>query len=292
MAGGESCSDMVSLIPMSNRPDPSAPAQLTPLLASDPTKVGDFWIDARLTATPAGVAFAAHEAGSEEQVMLIMTSEGAANDPNARSRFSGEINKMHIDTVVARGGHGQDDGRLGHRFRAEDDDPVAPGDAPLAPWVALAYDGTVAAVAEAQRVLNATDLATTPPLREPAGPDYQLHWIDQTRPGTHRLWPLPWPGRADRAGWVTMFTSWLLMMLLAALAVLIAILLFQNSPPQAPPQPLPTSGGGSGSPDSSSSASPDGSGEPPTPSHSPKMETADPSGTASAQGTPTPNRKL
>ena len=38
-------------------------------------------------------------------------------------------------------------------------------------------------------------------------------------------------GRFDRAGWRTILVSWLLMLLLAALAVLIAILIFRNQPP-------------------------------------------------------------
>ncbi|MDO4785284.1 MAG: hypothetical protein Q3997_09405, partial [Propionibacteriaceae bacterium] len=241
---------------MSDTPAPDTPAQLSPLLPSDPAKVGDFWLDARLTATPAGVAFAAHEDGSDETVMLIMTSQGAASDAAARARFSGEINKLHIDTVIARGGEGQDEGRLGHRFRGEEDDPTAAVPVPLAPWAALAYDGTVAAVTEAQRILTSIDLTTAPPLSQPSGPGFQLHWIDETAPGAHRLWPLPWPGRADRAGWVTMFTSWLLMILLAALAILLALLLFQNAPPQSPPPPLPTQGEGSGDPSQDSQSSP------------------------------------
>ena len=52
-------------------------------------------------------------------------------------------------------------------------------------------------------------------------------------------WPLPWPGRGDRAGWVSILASWLLMLLLAALAILIAILIFQQSPQQSPPPPVP-----------------------------------------------------
>lgn len=295
MATGETARDVVSLTAMSQTPAADTPAQLAPLLPSDPAKVGDFWLDARLTATPAGVAFAAHEEGTEETVMLIMTSEGAASDAAARARFSGEINKLHIDTVIARGGQGQDEGRLGHRFRGEEDDPSAGTDVPLAPWAALAYDGTLAAAREAERILTVIDLTTAPPLSEPTGPDFQLHWIDRTHPGTHRLWPLPWPGRADRVGWVTMLTSWLLMILLAALAILIAILLFQNAPMQSPPPPLPTQGEGSGGADSGSpstaSSSPDTDSASP-PSHSPKMVSPEPSGESPGQGSPTPNRKL
>ena len=76
---------------------------VTPLLAADPPKVGEFWLDARLDATPAGIAFTAHDAANTP-AMVILLSEGAAADAAARSRFAGEINALHIDTVLARGG--------------------------------------------------------------------------------------------------------------------------------------------------------------------------------------------
>ena len=82
--------------------------------------------------------------------MIILLSEGAAADAAARDRLAGVVNAMHIDTVLARGGQGQDSGRLGRKFRAEDDDPVTPDGRLLAPWVALAYDGSPAAAAEAE----------------------------------------------------------------------------------------------------------------------------------------------
>ena len=56
----------------------------------------------------------------------------------------------------------------------------------VAPWVALAYDGSPAAAAEAERVLDEVQLATLPPQGTPAGPDYQQYWIDRVRRG--------WPG--------------------------------------------------------------------------------------------------
>ncbi len=119
----------------------------------------------------------------------------------------------------------------------------------LAPWVALAYDGSPAAAAESKRILDQVELATFEPQGAPSGPDYRHYWIDKVRPGLARLWPLPWPGRYDRAGWRTILVSWLLMLLIAALAVLIAILIFRNQPPQSPPPPT----GGSGSPPPSAS---------------------------------------
>lgn len=226
-------------------------AAFHPLRDEDPPKVGDFWLDGRLTATPAGTTFVAHEEGGDS-VMLMLLSEGASRDAAARARFSGEINAMHIDTVVARGGEDQDDGRTAVRYRPEDDDPHLAHLLPLAPWAALAFDGSLAAVEEADRVLRAVDLSRTPPLSEPSGPDYALHWIDKTSHGATRLWPLAWPGKKDRASWITILVSFLIMALLTALALLLAILAFQNQPPvdAPPPIPSPMEGSGSGEPQS------------------------------------------
>lgn len=281
---------------------PVPPVELAPqfpLADQDPVKVGDFWLDARLTATPAGMAFVAHEDGADS-VMLLLLSEGAARDAAARARFSGEINAMHIDTVVARGGEGQNEGRMAGRFRSEDDDPVLERKAPLAPWVALAFDGSQRAVDEAARILLAIDLTRTPPLSKPSGPDYRLHWIDKTGHGATRVWPLPWPGRKERAGWITMLVAFLLMALLAALALLLAILVFQNQPLVDAPQPIPSpasgSGSGSGSPQS---GSPSGGGSPTSPSpgddggpYSDSPSMVQPSGDQSGPGDPSPNPRL
>ena len=275
-------------------------AQHYPLLPSDPVRVGDFWLDARLTASQAGTAFTAHEDGGDT-VMLLLLSEGAAADHAARARFSGEINAMHIDTVVARGGQGQDEGRLGVRFRDEDDDPSLDRLAPLAPWVALAFTGTMEAAAEASRVLHAVDLAMTPQLSQPKGPDYELHWANETQHGVTRLWPLPWPGRTDRASWITFLVSWLLMLLVAALAILLAILLFQNAPQDSPPPPIQQESSGEGgeggeSGEESADASPTDSASP-DPGDGPQSESLTPSmrepeGDDTGPGEPSPNRRL
>jgi hypothetical protein len=281
-----------------------------PLIPEDPPKIGDFWLTARRLSTPSGIVYEAHGEGAK--VLLLLLSSGAATDAAARARFSGLVNELHVDTVAARGGHGQDDGRLGSKYRSEDDDPVEPDEDELAPWVALIDDGSQAATIEAQRLLDEVALVTLPHQGTPSGPDYRLHWIDDTRPGMARLWPLPWPGRHDRAGWVSILVSWLLMLLIAALAVLISILIFQNNNAGSPPPPVPTSasGGGSGSPQSgeptesgSESASPteSGSGSPnpssggPVPSHTKTPTFVSPSqgGTESGGGSSeTPNDRL
>lgn len=278
---------------MTQPPDPTSEyAEHFPLLPEDPVRVGDFWIDSRLAESPAGVVYSAHADGSDP-VMLIHLRDGAASDPAARARFSGEINAMHIDTVVARGGQGQDEGRMAVRFRDEDDDPIVASHRPLAPWVALAFSGSPAAVAEAQRVLAAIDLVHTPQLGSPAGPDFQMHWWQNIRPGTWRMWPLPWPGRKDRAGWLTLLASFLLMLLLAAIAVLLAILVFQNQQKVSPPAPVPSSASASGGGSTSSTSGEPSSGEPSeleSRSDTPSME--QPSGDSSGPGSPSPERKL
>lgn len=287
---------------MTDSPDPhQALADHHPLQDHDPVKVGDFWLDSRLHATPAGVAYCAH-ADDSDAVMLILLGDGAAQDSAARARFAGEVDAMHIDTVVARGGQGQDEGRLAVRFRDENDDPIVASHAPLAPWVALAFDGSLRAVAEAGRVLAAVDLVHTPQLGTPKGPDFLLHWWSNPAGGTTRLWPLPWPGRKDRAGWISILVSFLLMLLLTAVAILLAILVFQNQPKVSPPPPIPSSGegsgGGSGSPSGSpgsSSGSPEESSSGPdegTPSRSDTPSMTEPSGDESGPGSPTPERKL
>lgn len=279
-------------------------AQLYPLLPADPPRVGPYWLDARLAASPSGVGFLAHpEQGGD--VMVVMLSEGASADAAAVDRFAGTVNKMHIDTVLARGGRGQDEGRLGHTYVAEGERPPVPDEKPTAPWAALSFDGSAAAVAEAQRILAEVDLSWLPQQGSPSGPDYSLPWIDKVDPGTSRQWPLPWPGRGDRAGWLSILISWLIMMLLMCLAVLVAILIFQATPPQSPPPPVPTSASGSGSPppDSASpspdSASPSPDSASPSPdSASPSPDSASPSpqsgspSPSNSAGSPSPNSRL
>ena len=261
--------------------NPFGAVPLSPLEAEDSPKLGDFWLDARLHATNSGVAYTAHDA-DDTPAMLILLSEGAAADAAARDRLAGVVNAMYIDTVLARGGQGQDSGKFARKFRPEDDDPIAPNDQQAAPWVALAYDGSPQAADEALRVLNEVQLSTFGPLGSPSGPDYRHYWLDRFKPGLARLWPLPWPGRYDRAGWRTILVSWLLMLLLGALAVLIAILIFHNLPPQAPPTPT----GGSGSPPPQSGSPSPQSGSPSPQSGSPSPQSGSPS---PRSGSPSPS---
>ncbi len=256
---------------------------VSPLRPEDPPKVGPFWLDARLQTSPAGVAFTGHDA-QDTPALVVLLSEGAAADSAARDRLAGEVNAMHIDRVSARGGQGQDRGRLGRRF-VPADQPVASDGRVDAPWVALTYDGSPTDADTARNLLARVELAGLPPQGRQAGPNYQHYWIDRVRPGLARLWPLPWPGRFDRAGWRTIFVSWLLMLLLAALAVLIAILIFRNQPPQSPPPPTE----GTGSPPPASSSPSPQSGSPSPQSGSPSPQSGSPSPSPSNSGSPSPS---
>ena len=288
--GTASASETPQPTPEASQPaagEPGSPLpgpEAYPLLASDPPRVGDFWLEARLTARASGVVYLAR-VNNEPMVMLVMLSAGAAGDPAARDRLAGEVNKMHVDTVVARGGQGQDEGRLAHKYREDAADPLTPESEPVAPWVALAWDGSPDALAEADRVLRTVDLSSTPAVGEPSGPDYRLHWLDQTQPGRWRLWPPSWPGRYDRAGWATILVSWLLMILLATLALLIVVLIFQNKPAGQAQPPVSTSPqSASQSPQSGSPSSQSGS--PSSQSGSPSSQSGTPSGTSSQSASP------
>jgi hypothetical protein len=219
------------------------------------------------------VAYLAHSETSNDPVMVLLLSEGASSDAAARDRLAGQVDRMHIDTVIAHGGPGQDGGRMAGKYHASSDAPDPVDDTPAAPWAALAFDGSPAAVAEANRLLAEIDLSWLPQQGDPHGPDFTLPWKDRPGPGAVNLWPLPWPGRPDRAGKVSILASWLLMILLAALAVLLAILMFSESPQSEPPPPVPTDQPPTSPPPSSS---------PETPPTSPPPESSSPSETPSS----------
>ncbi|MDR1790449.1 MAG: hypothetical protein LBR20_02100 [Propionibacteriaceae bacterium] len=265
-----------------------------PLLPDDPPQIGPYWLDARLATRDSGTAYAGHD-DDGTPALLILLSAGAAADAAARDRLAGAVNQLDFDTVLLRGGHGQDDGRLSRKYFDESAEPTAAGSVPEASWVALAYDESPTAVTEAERILDEVGLTTKPQLGDPAGPAYDLPWAGEDRPGRSRIWPLPWPGRHDRAGWLSLLAAFLLMLLLAALAVLIAILIFRNSSMEQPPPPVQTitststsSSSASSSPsDSSASASPSESSASPSPSDSSQSASPSPSD-SSASASPSP----
>jgi len=238
--------------------------------------------------------------------VVVRLSEGAAADAAARDRLAGLVNRLHIDTVLARGGEGQDEGRWARKFLPEQG-LAAHDDIPEAPWVALQHTGTEADARLAEHLLAEVQLNLLPQQGTPAGPTYRHYWLNRARPGLTKVWPLPWPGRHERAGWVSLLVSWLLVALLLLIALLMAWLLFKDMPPEQTPPPVENSqsaSGGSGSPQESpqntssasanssdsASASPspsEGSGSPSSASASPQ-----PSGTESGGGQQSPRSRL
>ena len=101
---------------MSTHDDPAAPAPKAghhPLRDDDPARVGDFWLDSRLTATPAGTAFAAHEDGGDSVLLILLFGYGLSFDvknapvavvledssPTAREAVSGFQGSTYLSPV-------------------------------------------------------------------------------------------------------------------------------------------------------------------------------------------------
>ena len=86
---------MSSPLPPPPEGDPDATRSLdpeyvpvSPLLPEDPPKIGAFWLDARLSAAAAGVAYTGHDQ-DDRPAIIILLSEGAAADAAARDRLAG-----------------------------------------------------------------------------------------------------------------------------------------------------------------------------------------------------------
>ncbi|WP_157630353.1 hypothetical protein [Kribbella catacumbae] len=217
--------------------EPEAPAEapgrvlpdVLPLLPEDPPRVGDFWLRARLGANAAGYLYTASDETGRDAVVAMMT-EGSSDDAAARDRFVTAVDELPPDVVLAHND-------------ADDDD--------LALWVALGPirpdDGSSAAADEqliAERrgedVLSAVLMDRIPPMGRVRGPDFRHYWENRRRPGLFRIWPLPWPSALRPASWLALSLSLLTMAIIMVLAILIAWLLFRNSPEVEPDPVIPS----------------------------------------------------
>ncbi len=217
--------------------EPEAPAgapsrvlpDVLPLLPEDPPRVGDFWLRARLGANAAGYLYTASDDTGRDAVVAMMT-EGSADDAAARDRFVTAVDELPPEVVLAHND-------------ADDDD--------LALWVALGPirpdDGSSAAADEqliAERrgedVLSAVLMDRVPQLGRLRGPDFRHYWENRRRPGLFRIWPLPWPSALRPASWLALILSLVTMAIIMVLAILIAWLLFRNSPEVEPEPVIPT----------------------------------------------------
>lgn len=250
-----------------------APARLLPdalpLLPEDPPRVGDFWLRGRLGANAAGYLYSASDETGRDAVVAMMT-EGSSEDAAARDRFVTAVDELPVEAVLAHND-------------ADDDD--------LALWVALGPirpdDGSSSAADERQiaerrgeDVLSAVLMDRVPQLGRFRGPDFRHYWEGRRRPGLFRIWPLPWPSALRPASRLALGLALLTMLIIMALAIFIAWLLFRNAPVVDPDPLIPNPSGtvtvtvtpttpppGSGSPSPSTGGSPTPSGSvSPTPS--------------------------
>jgi hypothetical protein len=204
----------------------AAPAPVPPLHPEDPPRVGDFWLRGRIATNAAGYLYAGQDDDGQACVVVMMT-EGSADDPAARDRFELGVDKLPDGVVLAR--------------NTTDDD--------VALWAAIGpiTDDTSSAADDARRiaerhgsaVLAAVLMDRIPHIGRFRGPDFLHYWDSRRRPGLFRLWPLPWPGALKPASWVAMLLAMVTMLLLMSTALVVAYFLFRNQPEVDPGPPIP-----------------------------------------------------
>ena len=231
------------LPPGSDRGPGAGPAYVpvTPLLPDDPPKVGEFWLDARLGATPAGIAFTAHDAANTP-AMVILLSEGAAADAAARAPASRARSTRCTSTRCSHGA------AMGKTLVGSPANTAAGTTILLRPTTVWSPRGrrwptTVRRLQRRRPCGSSTRCRLRRSRRRgvPSGPDYQQYWINRVRPDWRGCGRCLGPAASTAQVGGTILVSWLLMLLLAALAVLIAILIFRNQPPQSPRRPTGSS---------------------------------------------------
>lgn len=197
---------------------------LTPLAPEDPPRLGDFWLEGRLSTTDAGAFYLGHD-DKGRTVTATLLSEGAAQDPAARERFEVALERLRSD--------GSDDAAA---VLDVDLDPE------VAPWVVTEGNGSSSG-AGLDGLLSAVMLGQTAQARPRRGPDFVHHWADRRAAGFWRLWPLPWPRHLTSAAWWAFLVAAALILLITVLALLLVIWLFPRTdtpPPPFAPYPVPT----------------------------------------------------
>ena len=192
--------------------------QPAPLRRADPPQLGDVELEGRLGSSDAGFVYAGR-AGERKAVVVVLT-EGAEHDPYGRARFLRAVDELR-------------DRRDGQVLGAETDPDVAP-------WVAIAVESWADGTRLGRDLLAPVTMAHVPHDEAVVGPDYRPHWYQRIGVGRWRLWPPPWPRALTSSGRWTFVASFALVLLIAALALWIAVRIFQNVPPgPQPPAPQP-----------------------------------------------------
>ncbi len=174
----------------------------------------------RLDETDSGVVYAGDLDG--DLVVAVLLSEGARTDSFGRARFEQSVEDL----------------------RAADNKSVlaAESDVEVAPWAVLPARTWGAGLSAAHVLLSSVAMEDIEPLGEVNGPLFRPHWFDRTSRGHWRLWPLPWPSVLTTAGRWTYVAAFGLVVAISAVALYIAVLVFQTQPPSPGKGPGPAPG--------------------------------------------------
>lgn len=201
--------------------EPAEPVRPASLERSDPPALGGIALTGRLESTDSGVVYAGRSGDSS--VVVVMLGDGAETDSYARARFQDALSQALGD---------------GASIVAAEDDPD------IAPWAAVSADDWEKAYTWARGLLAPVALEHLPPVGAARGPAFRPHWARRRGVGRWRLWPLPWPSTLTIGARWTYLVSFALIVAISAVALFIAVKIFQNQPPAPvrPPFPLPTTG--------------------------------------------------
>lgn len=199
---------------MSNNSSPC----LTALTKDDPPSLGSVSLLGRLDATDAGVIYAGSIEGASVAVALL--SRGAELDSLGRARFVQAVEE-HVATGEA------------DVLRSQLEDNAA------APWAAVRASSWRAGLAVGQMLLAPVTLEHLPSVGQEQGPAFRPHWFAKSGPGRWRIWPLPWPAVIASASRWSSLVSFACVLAIAALALFIAVKVFETQPPVPPPPPPP-----------------------------------------------------
>ncbi|MGI8577906.1 MAG: hypothetical protein ACR2KG_08295 [Nocardioidaceae bacterium] len=187
-----------------------------PLGRGDPPALGNITLTGRLETTDSGIVYAGRIAA--RSVTVVVLSEGAETDSYARARFHDAVARAldHDDTIVA-----------------SEDEPD------IAPWVALRADDWATSLRFARGLLAPVTLEHLLPVGRPRGPAFRPHWFRRRSTGRWRLWPLPWPASLTIGARWTYLTAFAVIVAIAAIALWIAVKVFENQPPAPVRPPFP-----------------------------------------------------
>lgn len=217
---------------------------LSPLERRDPPALGGIELTGRLATTDSGVVYAGLSSGGP--VAVVMLNEGAERDPYARGRFQQAAAAMGAAAPERGVAAGSDvTATVGGVVSGRSALVAADSDVDIAPWVAVPAESWADGLSAARALLGTVTLEQMPAVGEPAGPGFRPHWFGRRGVGRWRMWPLPWPSAVTAASRWTYVASFALVLAIAAIALWIAVKIFENQPPVPPgpgpgPLPLPT----------------------------------------------------